>query len=136
MQPDYALLSVALYTGLNGLILLWLSVNVVQKRVALKISIGDGGEREMQRAMRGQANFVEYVPFCLGILLLMALIGAPAWVLHLFGLTLTIARLLHARHFIADNKAFWQRRWGASLTVVVLGVGSFGLILHAAFQMI
>lgn len=136
MQSDYALLTVALYTGLNGLILVWLSINVVNKRHALKISIGDGGDKEMARAMRGQANFVEYVPFCLILLLLMSLIGTPAWVLHLFGLTLTIARLLHAYHFISEKRAIWQRGWGTRLTFAVLGVGSVGMVAHAVFQMI
>ena len=53
---------VALYAGLNGLILLWLAAAVSRIRLRTGIWLGDGGAPELVRAMRGLANFAEYVP--------------------------------------------------------------------------
>ncbi|MFQ5623013.1 MAG: MAPEG family protein [Paracoccaceae bacterium] len=136
MQTEYALLTVALYTGLNGLILLWLAANVIKRRGSQKVSIGDGGNKLLTRAMRGQANFVEYVPMALIVLLMMEMIGTPAWVLHIFGLALTASRLVHAWHFVQEDAPGWQRYWGTVVTFTVLGFGCIGLIAHTVAQMI
>ena len=136
MNLTPAVLVVALYAGLNGLILIWLAVNVGRLRGRLKIGMGDGGDPAMVRAMRGQANFVEYVPFVLAQMTLMALIGTPAWVLHLFGIALTLGRLVHGWHFVQGDAPGWQRGMGASLTMVVLIGASLGLIAHALVGML
>jgi hypothetical protein len=120
----------AIYVGLNGLILLWLMTEVGLVRASVKVSIGDGGNFELIRVMRGQANFVETVPYCLLILLVMALMGAPVWVIHLFALPLTVGRILHGLHFAGRGPALF-RGIGAGLTMLVLLVGSIGVILHA-----
>ncbi len=136
MTPSPAVLAVALYAGLNGLILLWLAVSVARTRARLKVMMGDGGAPEMIRAMRGQANFVEYTPLILVQLVLMALLGTPPWVVHLFGLALTVGRLLHAWHFTQDDAPGWQRGSGAMLTLVALVGASAGLIAHAVWGML
>lgn len=120
----------AIYVGLNGLILLWLMMEVGLVRGRVKVLIGDGGNFELIRVMRGQANFVETVPYCLIILLVMALMGTPVWVIHLFGLPLTISRILHGLHFAGRGPKLF-RMIGASVTMLVLLLGSIGVILHA-----
>jgi uncharacterized protein len=122
---------VALYAGLNGLILLWLGVHVGNVRRRLKIYMGDAGHPEMIRAMRGQLNFVELVPYSILMLLFLALLGASAVFLHLLGLALTVGRLLHAAHFSQADAPAWQRAGGAVLTVAVLAFGSLGVIVYA-----
>lgn len=136
MIPSAELLTVAFYVGLNGLTLLALSMHVGRVRHATGISIGDGGEPALIRAMRGQMNFVEYVPFCLIQMLIIAMTGAPLSVLHAFGITLTIGRVLHGWHFAQDDAPGWQRAAGAGLTMLVLLLGSLGLIAHAMFRMV
>lgn len=131
MSPDTALFAAALYAGLNGLILIWLSAHVGRTRGRLKIMMGDGGHPLMIRAMRGQANFVEYVPLVLVQLVAMALLGTPGWVVHLTGIALTLGRLLHGWHFMQDDAPGWQRGAGAGLTMLALLVASLGLIGHA-----
>ncbi len=135
MTPASAVLVAAFYAGLNGLILVWLAVNVGRARARLKIGMGDGGHPEMVRAMRGQANFVEYVPLALAQLTLMALIGTPAWVLHLFGIALTLGRLVHGWHFVQGDAPGWQRGLGTALTMTALIGASLGLVAHALFGM-
>jgi hypothetical protein len=131
MTPVETFPIVALYAGMNGLILLWLAVNVGRVRFRERVLMGDGGNPAMIRAMRGQANFVEYVPLCLIILTLMAALGTPGWVLHLFGIALTVGRLAHGWHFVQPDAPRWQRGLGAGLTMLVLLAGSVGLIGHA-----
>lgn len=135
MTIPSSVLAVALYAGLNGLILLWLAANVGRRRMRLRIGMGDGGSPEMIRAMRGQANFVEYVPLILLLMILTALMGAPAPVLHLMGAILTLGRLLHAWHFTRDDAPGWQRASGAALTMLALLGASLGLIAHALYGM-
>ncbi|MGB0498208.1 MAG: MAPEG family protein [Rubricella sp.] len=129
MNPDLS--AVALYTGLNTLILIALSIHVGRVRSQEKVFMGDGGNRRVIRAMRGQANFVEHAPLALLILLVMALSAAPAWAIHVLGIMLTAGRAMHAAHFIADDAPVWQRAGGALLTLLVLLIGGAGLILHA-----
>lgn len=136
MTPSSAVLAAALYAGLNGLILMWLGAHVGRTRMRLRIGMGDAGHPEMIRAMRGQANFVEYVPFVLVELALMALLGTPAWVVHLFGLALTAGRVLHGLHFTQGDAPGWQRSAGAALTMLALVGASAGLIGHALYGML
>ncbi len=136
MTTSPAVIAVAFYTGLNGLILLWLGTHVGMVRRRVGVNIGDGGDPSLLRAMRGQANFTEYVPLCLLQLVAIAAMGTPIWVVHLFGVALTLGRGLHAWHFVQDDAPAWQRAGGALLTFAVLGLGSLGLIAHALTRMV
>lgn len=136
MTPTSAMLAVALYAGLNGLVLFWLAAQVGRTRHRLGIGMGDKGHPEMIRAMRGQANFVEYVPLCLVQLAAMAALGAPAWIVHCLGLALTVGRVLHAWHFVQSDAPGWQRGAGAGLTMLTLVLGSLGLVGHALARMV
>jgi uncharacterized protein len=128
MSATPGLTIVGFYAGLNGLILLWLAVHVGLVRQRLAISIGDGGAPALLRAMRGQANFVEYVPLILVLLGLLAALAAPLWLLHLLGLALTLGRLLHGLHFTREDAPAWQRAAGAGLSLLVLCAGSLALL--------
>lgn len=137
--PDAALaaglVAFSLYAGLLTLIGVWLTLHVGRKRGQLGISIGDGGNPKMVRAMRGQANFVESVPLALVLILATALLGAPSWVVHLLGIPLVIGRVLHALHFTADDAPGWQRGAGAGLTLLVLVLGALGVVGHAVLRL-
>lgn len=86
----------ALYAGVNILLLLVLAVVVVSGRRKHKIRLGDGGNESFTRAVRAHANAAEYVPAALvGIVLLALFEGAPLWLLHASGISLTAGRILH-----------------------------------------
>ncbi len=135
MTPTSALAAFGLYAGLLTLVLIWLGYSVSKRRGEFKISIGDGGNPVLLRAMRGQANFVENVPMALLLLLGMALFGAPAWLIHGLGIILVVARVLHGLHFTQADAPGWQRAAGAGLTGLVLLVGAVGLIGHAVVNL-
>jgi uncharacterized membrane protein YecN with MAPEG domain len=128
MAAHPALFAVAFYAGLNGLILLWLAVEVSRLRLRGGIWLGDGGDARLARAMRGQANFVETVPFCLLLLLVIAGFGAPLAVVHGLGAVLTVGRLLHGWHFVRPGAPAWMRSAGAGATFAVLLLASLSAI--------
>ncbi len=85
-----------LYAGLSAGVLFALSVRVIRLRRRLKVSVGDAGDEDMARCIRAQANFAEYVPIALLLILLLELAGTPAALLHLLGAVLLVGRLVHA----------------------------------------
>lgn len=109
-----------LYAGALAIWFLALSYRVVQRR-GHGISLGDGGDTLLLRRIRGHANFAEYVPL---ILLMMAMLefggATPAWLLHLLGATLLVARLLHGYALSFSEHFKFGRFWGTLLTFVLL----------------
>jgi uncharacterized membrane protein YecN with MAPEG domain len=126
---ETALAAVALHAGLNALVLIGLSVQTGRIRQQERVSIGDGGRPRLIRVMRGHANAIETIPVALLLLLLLALLGAPAWAMHLLGLALTVGRVLHAVHFAAADAPGWQRAAGAGLSALVMLVAALWAVV-------
>jgi hypothetical protein len=108
-------------------------MRVITWRRKARVSLGDGGNPALQRAIRGHANFAEYVPLALLLLLILELSRFSIYVIHAIGLTLLVARLLHgyALSFTAEYK--FGRYWGAVLTFVVIIVEAV-LCLYQAYR--
>ncbi len=87
----------ALYAGLNILILLALAIPVPFQRRAAKVSLGDGDNPRLRRAVRAHANAAEYAPAGIAGIVLLALFdpATPLWLLHAAGASLTAGRVLH-----------------------------------------
>jgi len=91
------LLVTMITAGFCGLIFLALTARVVQRRVAGKVLIGDGGDAQLLERIRAHANFAEYVPITL---ILMAAVELAAghgsvWLWSSGGL-LIVGRIAHA----------------------------------------
>lgn len=112
----------ALYAGLLALLFLVLSARVVQMRGKGMPSLGDGGNNDLLRRIRGHANFAEYVPMLLVMIAMLEFGGLPPTWVHALGATLVVARLLHgyALSFTASFK--FGRFWGTALTFLLLAV--------------
>jgi len=108
---------VAVYVGLNILILLVLSYLVTAGRRRHKIALGDGDNSDFVRAVRAHANAAEYIPAALVGLVVLALLepAAPAWLLHAAGISLTVGRILHGWGLHAGTINF-GRMAGTALT--------------------
>ena len=120
-----------LYAGLLAIFYFVLSMRVIQRRRGANISLGDGGDPEMQRRVRGHGNFAEYAPFALLLIALLEIGGTtPFWLLHLLGLTLVIARVLHGIALSYTEKWFPGRFFGMILTFLVLVVAGVLLLLR------
>jgi uncharacterized membrane protein YecN with MAPEG domain len=68
--------------------------------------LGSGGKEELERAIRAQGNFAEYVPFGIILLAALELNGAPWWLVAIPGLTLIIGRLIHAQGITYTSTRF------------------------------
>lgn len=91
-----AVQAAALWSGLSILLLVVLSFRTIFTRKRLGVSFGDGGHAELTAASRIFGNAAEYIPPCLALLLLMALLGfQPVWI-HAVGGAMFVGRLLHA----------------------------------------
>lgn len=108
------------YAALLSLLLILLSDLVSRRRRKSRVSLGHGGDPTLERTMRAQGNFAEYVPLGLILLLLMEVQGPPPWVLHVFGLMLLVGRLLHAYGMIRPDGPISGRYWGTALTWLML----------------
>jgi uncharacterized protein len=111
---------VTFYAGLNGLIALALALLVVRQRQRTKTGIGTGGHPALEQAIRAHANFVEYVPIILLLLLLLELGGLGAAWLHAMGIALTVGRLLHAWGLSTNPGESFGRAAGIGLTWLIM----------------
>ncbi len=112
----------ALYAAILTLLLLALAVPVSRLRGALKVGLGDGGHPALARAIRTHANLSEWGVPVLMLLLLAELNRAPVLFLHVAGITLVLARVLHALGLARSGGASFGRMYGAGLTWLVLVV--------------
>lgn len=123
-----------LYAALLALWFVVLGVRVVDQRRRHKVGFGDGGKPPLQRAIRGHANFSEYVPLALLLLAILELSRFPPYVLHALGATLLGARLLHG-YALSFTKHFpFGRVVGAALTFAVLVVAAALCLYQTAFR--
>ncbi|MFW5926668.1 MAG: MAPEG family protein [Wenzhouxiangella sp.] len=118
------------YAGLLGLILIAMSMRLVMMRRRLKVGLGSGGNEVMQRQVRAHANFCEYVPLALLLLLLMESASTvPVPALHALGIALVAGRILHG--FFGLNLSSGTslgRFWGTFLTWLVIVIGALWLL--------
>ena len=114
------LAAVAIYAGLNSVVLIWLAVQTGRIRGQEKVFMGDGGNARMIRAMRGHANAIEFIPITLICMALAALLGSSPLILHVIGIMLTVGRVLHALHFTAGDAPMWQRMGGTGLSFLAM----------------
>jgi hypothetical protein len=117
-----------LYAGLLGLLLIALSVRVVMARRRYKVRLGTGTDDGMQQAVRVQANFTEYVPFAVLLLVFAEISGLPSTVVHGAGVLLLVSRVLHAWGLSQSPGTTFGRFYGTAGTwIAILGL-SFWLL--------
>jgi uncharacterized membrane protein YecN with MAPEG domain len=109
-----------LYAGLCTLLVLFLAGRVIVGRRGKRVGIGDGGDHELQRRIRVHANAIEYLPLALLLLGGMELNGYPDAVIHGFGATLLVSRLLHAWGLSRHSGVSQGRFLGTLLTLLLM----------------
>lgn len=122
----------AVYAGLLGLMLVALSWRIMRMRTKLEVMVGDGGERELNVAVRIQGNFIEYVPMAILLISFNEILGLPAAVIHALGLTLLAGRFAHVHGMSQKNAAGKGRRLGARMTFIVIIAASLLCIASVA----
>ena len=106
-----------------------LSFAVIGLRRKNQIGLGSGGIDDLERAIRAQGNFAEYVPFGIILIACLELNGAPWWLVTIPGITLIVGRLIHAKGINIPPPDFSKRVLGMKftfytlITLVVLNLG-------------
>jgi uncharacterized membrane protein YecN with MAPEG domain len=119
------------YAALLTFIFIFLSSEVIRFRVVTRIGIGTGGNRGLERLMRIQANFAEYVPLALLLLAFVEMQGRPGWLLHLLCIALVLARIGHALALRNEKEIMWLRIASVSTTFVIMAAAGASLIGRA-----
>jgi uncharacterized protein len=127
-----ALKAAAVYVSLVVLMGVVLTALVVNQRRTKKIGIGDGGDKTAARLIRVHANYCEYAPFALALMVMLPLIGAGAWTVHLVGLMFLTGRVAHAIGLSGSAGHSTGRLFGMILTLTALMLGAAALLWLAA----
>ncbi len=134
---------VSLYLGLCALFLVGLSVHVIRQRLRYGVGIGDGEEEMLRRACRAQANFIEYTPMLLLLILVGEIQGGMAALLHVLGMMLLVGRVLHAYSLLVvevtsvangGKRNIRFRQAGMALTFIALVIGGIHCMMLAFIQ--
>lgn len=120
------LIATPLWAALLALLYIVLTVQVIRARYRTRVAIGSGGDAALERAIRAHANFAEYVPLILILLLLLELQGAWPWLVHLLGLLLLLGRASHAFGISSTEEVLIRRQIGTVATLTVLSVAALG----------
>ncbi len=131
------LLMTSIIAAILTIIFVKLSFAVIGLRRKNKVGLGSGGYDDLERAIRAQGNFAEYVPIGLILIACLELNGAPWWLVILPGITLIIGRLIHAKGINEPPPNFSSRvlgmkfTFGTLITLVILNLGwsLYGLVV-------
>jgi uncharacterized membrane protein YecN with MAPEG domain len=124
---------VPFYVAIFAVMLVALSLFVAKTRGDVRVGIGDGGNIVLQRRIRVQGNFTEYVPMALILFTFVEVQGWPRWLVHGLCLVLLAARLLHAYGIAQEPEDIRLRATGMATTAVLL-VAAAGLLLTSAIR--
>jgi len=130
------LLVTAIAASVLGFLYVKLSWNVIGFRRKYKVSVGDGGEEELLRAIRIQANLVEYTPIALILLACLELNKAPWWVVALLAIVFVTGRFLHPMGMKDATSSFKPRVRGMQLTIVSIVALGVGNILTVVWRLV
>lgn len=119
----------SLYLGLFILLLLVLAIGVVRVRSKTNISLGDGGNKALNKAIRAHGNATEYVPVVMLGLALLELANANNTLLHAYGSIFLLSRFAHAFGMQHPDESNNFRKLGVVLTWLVMLCMSIQLIL-------
>jgi uncharacterized membrane protein YecN with MAPEG domain len=119
---------VPFYASLLALGFIVLSVRVMLVRRQEKVSLGDGDNPRLRRAICAHSNFAHYVPLVLLLLAFVEMAEAPNLLIHILCLLLLVGRCLHAYGISGEGRPGF-RTWGMVLTLASLLLAAVYLLL-------
>ena len=114
------LLITSVIASVLTIIFVKLSFAVIGLRRKNKVGLGSGGHENLERAIRAQGNFAEYVPFGIILIACLELNGAPWWLVAAPGVSLIIGRLIHVVGINTPPPDFSKRILGMNFTFITL----------------
>ena len=122
---------VPFYAAILGVMFAVLSARVIMARRQLRVRLGFAGNELLERRVRVQGNFAEYVPITIVLLAFLELYGSPRWLIHVLCIVLILARLLHAYCVGRTDEDIRHRRIAMSTTLAVLLIAAGGVLGYA-----
>jgi len=120
-----------MYAAILGLILLLLSVRIVAVvRAKGEVGYGDGGNPDFTTVVRGQGNFIEYVPLILILIGFAEAGGTSSTWIHAMGGGLVLGRILHPLGLTSEPGVNVMRFSGTVLTWLVLLASSVIVLMN------
>ncbi len=125
-----ALESAGFWIALNIVFLFLISARVGQMRMKHKVNLGDGGNSDVQCAIRAQGNYIEYAPLALIGLYALSAIGASALLVNILGAAFLAVRVAH---FMGLGLGRWSKgrvvgTMGTMLTLLATALALLVLI--------
>ena len=113
----------ATYLAVLALLYAALGLRVARLRRRKRAVFGDGDNAELRAAIRGHANFAEYVPIIVLMVAILEASGSSALTIHLLMGALLLSRVLHPIGMHASPRTLQfnlGRVAGITITVTVL----------------
>ena len=114
----------ALYAAPLAALFIWLSIRVIARRRSELIAYGPGEDRDLMQRMRIHANFSEYVPLAIIIMILAESLDAPNLLVHVIGLLLLAGRYIHGVGLSLHPNKIKVRVLGMALTFASIAIGA------------
>jgi uncharacterized membrane protein YecN with MAPEG domain len=122
---------VPIYAAILAVMFVALSIRVIALRRASKLPLGFQGDVALERRVRAQGNFAEYVPLALLLLAFVEMRGAPAWLVHAMALVLIAGRLSHAYGVSQLRESFAFRVSGMAMTFTVILSAALAILIQS-----
>lgn len=120
-----------MYVAMLGIILLALSIRVVAVvRAKGGIGYGDGGNPDYTTVLRGQQNFIEYVPLAVILIAFAEAGGTPAGWIHGLGAALVVGRIIHPFGLTNEPGINPLRFVGTNLTWLSILIASIWILIN------
>jgi len=126
--PDTALRLIISPLAAAALVFLYvqLTLAVVKIRKRDQISLGDAGQDDLQAAIRAHANFSEWVPLGLLLIVMLEINAAPILIPLVLAVSFVAGRFIHSTSLQSTEKALLKKRtMGMKLTIYsVIGLAA------------
>ena len=122
---------VPVYAAILALIFVALSLRVIAMRRLSKLPLGFQGDVILERRVRVQGNFSEYVPLALLLMTFVEMRGTAPLLLHAMGALLIAGRLAHAYGVSQIHESFAFRVTGMALTFTAILVAALAILIQA-----
>jgi len=126
---------VPFYAAILGLIFIFLSARVIAARRRFRVTVGAGGHHALERRIRVQGNFSEYVPITVILLTFMELYGGAKWLIHVLCIILVLGRCLHAYCVGRTDEDIRHRRGAMVMTFGVLFTAATSVVVSSGLRM-
>lgn len=125
-------ISLPITTLLASTLLAWLLIlswRVIKTRQTGGASLGDGGDKSLQRRIRAQANLIEYAPLFVILIAILEIQAGNVVILALLSVTFLVGRVAHGYALAFTDGNVMGRVGGMGLTLGASGLAvAYGLI--------